>query len=1028
MANECPKCHTSNPDTVKFCGECGTPLESEAVHTKTLETPQEELTTGSTFAGRYQIIEELGKGGMGRVYKVLDKETNEKIALKLIKSDIAADKKTVERFRNELTTARKIVQKNVCRMFDLGREKDSYYITMEYISGQDLRDLIRQTGQLTVGKAVSIVKQICDGLTEAHSLGVVHRDLKPNNIMIDKGGNAKIMDFGIARAVKGKSITGSGVVIGTPQYMSPEQVEGKEVDKRSDLYSLGIILYEMLTTRVPFEGETPLTIGVKQKTEAPKNPREFNDRIPEGLSGLILKCLEKDRENRYQSAQEVKSALEKLEQGLPTTHRVVPKKKPLTSREITVQLNLKKILIPALVVLFAIVVGLFLWRPWARVKPIPISSDKPSLAILYFDNLSGDESLDYWREGIAELFTIDLMQSMFINVLTRDRVLGILEKLNLEKVRSFRTEDLVKIANEGRVNHTVSGSFIKTGENILISVVLQKPHTGEVIDSHRVTCSDDTDIQPKVDGMVRRIKSKLNLSRQQMASDIDRSVGEITTSSPEAYKLYLEGRTLRNQGNFRESIALMEKAISIDPRFAMAYRSMSSSYWSLYNPARSNEYLKKAFELSDRLSERELYFIQGEYYRRSERTYDKAIDAFNKLLELYPEHTAGLTSFGILYADLEDYDKATELFEEAIRLEAEVLSPYSWVSNMYRKKGLYEKAKEVLEYYIQNINDFAVARWYLALNSFDQGEFNLALAEADKALSLDPAFPRALWTKGDIYVYQGDLNRAEIEYNKLLDHKELSTQIMGIGYLADLHSLRGQFKESKKLRGTYIEMAEKMGDMGGVRAGRLALTYVHIITRDYEKALEECEKVWTSAVEEDDVSFQRAALYWKGLAYIGQKSLDEAVQTADDLKKIIDAGPIKNLIRMYYYLMGEVELEREIYDQAIDYFERIRPLITKTSSWRIILAGSLGTAHFKAGHLEQAREEFEKVISPIPGRVGYGDIYAKAFYNLGQIFEQQGNTAQAIENYEKFLDLWKNADPGLPEVDDAKTRLARLKR
>jgi len=225
--------------------------------TETLETPKEELTTGSTFAERYQIIEELGKGGMGKVYKVLDKEVNAKIALKLIRPEIAADKKTIERFRNELKIARDISHKNICRMYDLNKEEGSYYITMEYVEGQDLKSLIRQTGQLAIPTTISIAKQVCEGLSEAHKLGTVHRDLKPSNIMINKKGNARIMDFGIARSITGKGITGAGVMVGTPEYMSPEQAEVKEVDQRSDIYSLGVILYEMVTGRVPFEGETP---------------------------------------------------------------------------------------------------------------------------------------------------------------------------------------------------------------------------------------------------------------------------------------------------------------------------------------------------------------------------------------------------------------------------------------------------------------------------------------------------------------------------------------------------------------------------------------------------------------------------------------------------------------------------------------------------------------------------------------------------------------------------------------------------
>ena len=215
MPIKCPKCQTNNPDTQSFCGDCGTPLEVDVVHTKTLETPREELTTGSTFTGRYQIIEELGKGGMGKVYKVHDTKIKEKIALKLIKLEIAKDKNTIERFSNELKIARKIRHKNVCAMFDLGEEKGTHFITMEFVPGQDLKGLIRQSGQLAVGTTINIAKQICDGLTEAHKLGVVHRDLKSNNIMIDKEGNVRIMDFGIARSLEAKGITGTGVMIGT---------------------------------------------------------------------------------------------------------------------------------------------------------------------------------------------------------------------------------------------------------------------------------------------------------------------------------------------------------------------------------------------------------------------------------------------------------------------------------------------------------------------------------------------------------------------------------------------------------------------------------------------------------------------------------------------------------------------------------------------------------------------------------------------------------------------------------------------
>ncbi len=470
MTIKCPECDTANPSDSRYCKQCATALPSpEHIKvTKTMEAAREELTTGSTFAERYQIIEELGKGGMGRVYRVLDKKLKEEIALKLIKPEIASDKKTVERFSNELKIARKIGHKNVARMFDLNEEKGTHYITMEYVRGEDLKRLIRKIGQLSAGQAIPIAKQICEGLSEAHRLGVVHRDLKPQNVMVDEGGNARIMDFGIARSLESKGITGAGVMVGTPEYMSPEQVEGKEAGQSSDIYSLGVILYEMVTGRVPFEGDTPFTIGVKHKSEMPKDPKELNEQIPGDLSSVIMRCLEKDKEKRYQSAGEVRSELENIQRGIPTTERVVSERKPFTSREITVQFRVKKLFIPALIIIAVVVIGIILWQVIPRDRAVPFSpSDKPSLAVVYFMNETGEEALDHWRVALPRWLITDLSQSKYINVLPADRLFSVLRKLNLLDAQSYASEDLKNVVREGRVNHIFQASLSKAGRGYL---------------------------------------------------------------------------------------------------------------------------------------------------------------------------------------------------------------------------------------------------------------------------------------------------------------------------------------------------------------------------------------------------------------------------------------------------------------------------------------------------------------------------------------------------------------------------------
>ena len=379
-AMKCPQCGSDNSSDSRFCKSCAAPLAEagEYILTETLRAPAKELVSGSIFAGRYQVIEELGRGGMGRVYRVVDKKLGEEVALKLIKPEVASDEKTIQRFRNELRTARNIGHPNVTRMYDLGEDEGIHYITMEYVQGEDLKSFIRRSGRLTVDKAVTIAGQVSEGLAEAHRQGVVHRDLKPQNIMIDRDGNARIMDFGIARSVKSEATTGGGVMIGTPEYMSPEQVEGKAVDLRSDLYSLGIILFEMLTGRVPFAGDSVFSVAMKQKSEPAPDPQQQNPRIPASLSRLILKCLEKGAAERYQSTEDLVSELKKIESDIAAAEKTVSPRKPQPSKDITVSVRFKKygIAAAALVVLVLGFFGVRLFNKqskvrWARQKALP---------------------------------------------------------------------------------------------------------------------------------------------------------------------------------------------------------------------------------------------------------------------------------------------------------------------------------------------------------------------------------------------------------------------------------------------------------------------------------------------------------------------------------------------------------------------------------------------------------------------------------------------------------------------------------
>jgi serine/threonine protein kinase/Tfp pilus assembly protein PilF len=1028
VAIKCPKCQSENPDTAKFCSECATPLQpsKDIPVTKTIETPSEELTRGTMFAGRYEIIEELGKGGMGRVYRVEDTELKQEIALKLIKPEISAVKKTIERFRNELKVARNIRHKNVCGMYDLGEKEGAYFITMEYIHGEDLKNLIRKMGQLSAGQAITIAKQVCDGLGEAHRLGVVHRDLKPQNIMIDTDGDARIMDFGIARSLEAKGITGAGVMIGTPEYMSPEQVEGKEVDQRSDIYSLGVILYEMVTGRVPFEGDTPFTIGMKHKGELPQNPKELNTQISNDLSRVILRCLEKDKEKRYQSAGDVRSELANIEKGIPTTERIVPEKKPLTSREITLQFSMKKLFIPAAVIiaLAIIVVAVILFLPERKAPIVP--SDKPSLAILYFENNSGDNSLDNWRSGLSEMLITDLSQSKFIHVLSSDRIYSLLEKQNLLGKEKYSTEDLEKVASQGGASHVIRGSFITAGDKFIINASLMRADTAQVISSIREEGQGEVSITDSVDKITKRIKADLNLSEEQISSDLDKELAQITTQSPEAFKYFSEGVALYQKGQTRACIPLLERAIGIDPDFAMAYRKLGIAYGALGLAPQEKENLEKAKELKDRLSDKERFLIEGTYYGNTENTYDKAMTAYRKHLELYPDDTTANHNLALLFYNLDQWEKAIPYYEKAIKASTDFVSTYTQLARCYRAIGEDDRDKEVLDNCLENLGESAQIHRELSIYYLHHGKYDLALSEVEKALSLDPSNFRNIIAQARVYEYQGNLKKAENTYWKLWELTEPGAGYGAVNGLCSLDLVWGKYERAKSWLKRGITTAQQLKVKWAESEWRTKMAYIHSQTGRNEEALKECEESWKSAVQAEDLSLQRGAIHTKGLVQLASDSLSDAQKTADALKEFIETGMNKKSIWRYYDLMGHIELKRGNHSKAIDLIQKALPLTRYQRG--IVIINSLAFAFYKAGDFNKAQEQYKRLISLTPGDMFYGDIYTKSFYMLGKIYEQQGDTAKAINNYEKFLSLWKDADPGIAEVEDARKRLDALKR
>ncbi len=1028
---KCPKCLFENPDNSHFCNNCGIPVpistRLSSTQEETRTAPDQEFAVGNMLFKKYQVLEELGRGGMGRVYKVLDKEIKEEIALKLINPDISTDERTIERFRNELKLSRQISHRNVCRMYEFHEEEGQYYITMEYVPGEDLKTSIKRIGPLTPGKFIFIAKQICAGLAEAHRLGVIHRDLKPRNIMIDKEGNVRIMDFGIARSLRTEGVTDTGVMIGTPEYMSPEQVEGRGTDHRSDIYSLGIILFEMLTGELPFQGKTPISVALKHKTEFPPDPKDINAQIPEELSQMILKCLEKDKSRRYQSIQELHSELSRMENRYPTTGRVMPDITSLYPEKIKKPSRFRTYMMLGIILIAIVVAGILLWR-FVPSKPIP-SSAKPSLAVMYFENNTGDENLNHWRKALCELLTADLSQSRYIKVLSGDQIFQILRKLDLEDAESFSSDDLKQVAALGGVNHILRGSLSKAGNHFRVNAMLHHAGSGDLIGSESVEGRGEESIFAMVDELTRHIKTIFRFSRAAIASDIDREVGTITTKSPEAYRYYIDGRRYLIIGDNDLSAQFLKKAIAIDSEFAMAHRGLAIVYGNLGYRAKQEEHFQKAISLTDRISDRERYLIQGDYYKLSEKTYHQAVEAYRKVLEIYPDDLSANVNLGNLYRDYEQWDKAIERFEAMIMLQEKAFYPYNNLAKAYEALGKYEKAAEILEDYLDNQDEIAIVHGYLALNYLIQGKYEFALKEADKAFSLDPDYFRTYRIRGDIYHCQGNLSQAEEEYKKLLEEEEKVAHLIGRSRLASLYLTQGRYEESLHQLQKAIVLAETLGGREKKSGYDLYLAYIYLKSGSFPDAQKACQEVLDSAIASEDNFLLREAYYCKGFILLYMNDMEKAEMILDRLEGLIHQAINPKEKRLHDQLVGIMHMKRDELSQAVEYLKEavsLLPFQYTSGEKHALFIESLAFAYYRAGDLERAQKEYEKILSLTLGRLEFGDIYAKSFYMLGKIHQESGRINKSREYLKSFLDLWKESDQNIPEVQDAKNQLALI--
>jgi len=1010
--------------------------------TETLETPSssDELATGSTFAGRYHIVEELGKGGMGRVYRAIDKKLNEEVALKLIRPEIAQDERTLDRFQNELKTARKISHRHVGRMYELMEANGVHFITMEYVAGQDLRGLIRQTGQLTVKKAISIAIQVLKGLTEAHRLGVVHRDLKPSNIIVDREGSARIIDFGIAKAAAAKGMTGAGTIIGTPEYMAPEQVEGKPADQRADLYALGVILFEMTTGRTPFEGETPLAVAVKHKTEPPPDPRALAPQIPAELSRVILRSLEKDRDKRYQTSEEFLADLAAIDEALPTTERAASTRKPATSKKITVEFTPKKLVIPAAALTVLLVAVVFFWHPWTSPKAAAVPKVEHSIAVISFENLTGDPKHDGLIKAVPNLMITKFEAMGIPYVASWERLRDLLKQMGKDPDAPIDKETGFEVCRREGITVLVTGEVTKAGNVFVTNIkALDAGTKSSLASASSQGQGEESILLAQIDDLTGRIYQKLDWT---LAKAGDASpVSEFTTTSMEAYNEFLKGRDFFDKYYYEDARQALQKAVGNDPGFASAHLYLAYALSGLRNVTLETASYEKAKALSGKATEKERLYIEAAYASAVEKDPEKRFRLLQELTTKYPREKRARVNLAGYYRGKKKLPEAVGELEKALELDPN-----------------YGRALELFAYVYMDMGEMGKATEYLKKYS---------------AVSPGDADPYAVM--GELYFHAGSLDEAIASNREAL---KLKPNYGVDEWIAYIYAVKGDYREAQRAIDEYIRNAQSKGLQA---RGLLWRAYYHHMTGQRDTAMEEADEVvktW-APVNPYGVTVMKMLEAW--FCY-GQGEYDTGrrlMQEYFDFNKGFDPSKIRvntSLLELYLALLdvrqGRIESARRRYEKADllstqaqndspSWGAQGRQLAKIVQAEILLAEGKAGDAisamekefvltspgmnppeimqhnmpfeqdvlaraYQKAGNLDKAIDVYRKLLTFDPASQDRRLRVPVYHYRLARLYEEKGLKDKAAEQYRVFLELWKDADPGLPEVGDAKKRLAGL--